>query len=122
MSHRIFVYGTLKSGNAQRGLDLFLGSESFVGHAITTQEAYDMYSLGDFPAVVLGGDSKIDGEVWEVDDEMFGLVDNIESYPELYNRKIIPTTAGDAWIYHIEDIESFTSEPVEPDNDNIIRW
>ena len=102
--NRVFVYGTLKSGNTTRGLNMFPDAEK-VGNAVTSDSAYSLYDLGSFPAVGLKGNNKISGEVWEVDDETFAMLDSIEGYPNFYNRKQIQTSQGKAWVYYIPYID-----------------
>lgn len=104
VTQRVFVYGTLMKGNTTRGLDQFPGSK-FVGSAVTSSSTYSMYDLGAFPAACLTGDNAIKGEVWEVDENTFHVLDRIEGYPTLYNRKIIDTSHGRAWMYYMPNID-----------------
>lgn len=106
--NKVFVYGTLKKGNNIRGLDRF-GTAQFVDQAVTVDATYSLYDLGAFPAVTLGGENTIQGEVWQVDDATFDVLDGIEGYPEFYNRIKISTTAGNAWIYYIPNITEYPS-------------
>ena len=119
MKHRVFVYGTLKQNNPKRGLNQFseYGDPRFVGVADTTESVFDMYSFGDFPGVTIGGDSKIKGEVWEVDNEIMDILDQIEGYPLFYNRTVIQTTRGPAWMYYIHDHKDVEDLPsIQPTN------
>ena len=55
---KIFVYGTLKSGNSTRGLDSpqFADVEKTkLGIAKTTSSKFNMVDLGAFPGVVVNG-------------------------------------------------------------------
>ena len=118
--NRVFVYGTLKSGNRIRGLDAFPGA-NFIGKDFTADEAFDMMDLGPFPAVIPGGRSYIEGEVWEVSAEVFDQLDEIEGYPDFYLRQIIETqNHGAAWIYYLLDDRGATR--MQPDEKNILRW
>lgn len=98
---KVFVYGTLKSGGLVRGLDKFPGA-TIVGKATTIYPDYDMIDLGSFPGVVLKGTNKIVGEVWEVDAETLELLDQMEGYPAFYDRTVVHTTEGKAWMYYLE--------------------
>ncbi|NIP41348.1 MAG: gamma-glutamylcyclotransferase, partial [candidate division Zixibacteria bacterium] len=69
---------------------------------------YTMYSLGGFPAVELSGTTAITGEVYEVDDQTFANLDRLEGYPSFYNRIMIDTEHGEAWMYYIEDCSRFS--------------
>jgi gamma-glutamylcyclotransferase (GGCT)/AIG2-like uncharacterized protein YtfP len=107
MTNKVFVYGTLKRGNRTRGMDM-MGQAQFIAEAVTVEADYSLYDLGSFPAVSRIGENRIAGEVWEVDDEMMKVLDNIEGYPNFYNRSVVTTTEGDAWMYHIDDVAQTT--------------
>jgi gamma-glutamylcyclotransferase (GGCT)/AIG2-like uncharacterized protein YtfP len=119
---RVFVYGTLKKGNSQRGLDLWGDGVEFVGNALTAKPVYSLYDLGAFPAVSINGKSHILGEVWAIDTRIMNDLDNIEGYPAFYKRTQINTTLGSAWIYHVPDIESYNATYVEPSTNRIASW
>ncbi len=87
--HKLFVYGTLKMGhhnhhnieNAQLIDTAHLGD-------------HDMISLGGFPGIIPGKDV-IEGELYEIDDDMLKDCDRLEGYREdrpdnsMYIRKIV---------------------------------
>ena len=100
--NRVFVYGTLKSGGAIRGLNQFGEGAAIVGKAKTIYPDYEMSDLGAFPGVFLNGKFHIEGEVWEVDDQVMEQLDAIEGYPDFYNRQVTHTTQGKAWMYYLE--------------------
>ena len=104
LSKKVFVYGTLKQSNSVRGLNKFPGA-TFVDQAVTNDATYSLYDLGAFPAVSIKGQQRILGEVWEVDDNTFEVLDSIEGYPHFYNRTQVDTSAGKAWMYYIPGIE-----------------
>lgn len=104
--HKVFVYGTLKSGNTTRGLDQF-GGATKVGDAITITAEYSLFDLGCFPGVTLDGCNRVQGEVWNVTDEVFKMLDRIEGYPDFYHRQEINTTAGKAWMYYLPHVDDF---------------
>ena len=95
MKHRVFVYGTLKSG--QRNAHFLHGARCLGGHV--TEAIYSMYEFGDFPAVCVDGQHSIDGEIYLVGGRQFRLLDELEWYPHFYQRIEIPTRHGDAWMY-----------------------
>ena len=64
-TYRVFVYGTLLSGFGNHAR-LLAGRSKMIGEAQTYAE-YTMVSLGGFPGVIEGGDTSIQGEVYEVD-------------------------------------------------------
>ena len=93
--HRVFVYGTLKRG--QRNSH-YLHAAEFIGHH-TTASIYSMFVFDDYPAVSLRGRHAIRGEIYRIDDEQFRRLDELEWYPEYYQRIEIATNFGDAWMY-----------------------
>jgi len=107
---KIFVYGTLKSGNSTRGLD----SPQFdhiektkIGIARTTSSKFNMVELGAFPGVVVNGTHDILGEVWEGGDDFLDLCDSIEGHlkdkeDNFYHRDKVDTTEGKAYLYHLD--------------------
>ena len=105
--NRVFVYGTLKTGNSTRGMQYFEGAE-FLGDAITSSANFDVVDLGSFPAVTQGK-FRIKGEVYEVDEETFAYLDAIEGFPDFYNRKVIDVNIASAkikaWVYFIDNVQ-----------------
>lgn len=108
--YKIFVYGTLKSGNKTRGLD----SKGFehvqmekIGQAVTTDSKFNMADLGSFPGVIINGTHDIVGEVWEGGEDFLQLCDSIEGHQgdklkNFYHRDLVNTTEGKAFIYHLD--------------------
>lgn len=91
----VFVYGTLKRGKNNNHV-MMRANGRFVGNH-ETAPVYRMYRLGGFPGVVEDGYSSIKGEVFEVD--TLEPLDRLESYPSFYDRKLIDTEYGPAWMY-----------------------
>ena len=127
MSNKVFVYGTLKSGGTIRGLDGFGDDVSIVVKAVTNYPDYDLIDLGSFPAVIKNGTYKIQGEVWEVSDEVMEQLDAIEGYPDFYQRELTHTTMGKAHMYYLNR-DAFTglnneeSPQIETINDEVKVW
>ena len=126
--HKVFVYGTLKSGGDIRGLNQFGEGATIVGKAKTTYPDYTMADLGAFPGVFRTGTKHIQGEVWEVDDEVMEQLDVIEGYPDFYNRIPTETSQGKAWMYYLDAKQygSFYADDTKSDNitevDNTLIW
>ena len=93
--HQVFVYGTLKRG--QRNAH-YLQAAEYLGDFVTG-EAYWMFEFDDYPAVCERGRDAIYGEVYRVTDRQFALLDELEWYPDYYQRIVIPTEFGEAWMY-----------------------
>ena len=91
----VFVYGTLRQGEVNHHL---LSGAEFCGEHVT-RARYRMLHLGAYPGVVEGGSTAIVGEIYRVDRKHFVHLDRLEAYPSLYNRKLIPSQWGRAWIY-----------------------
>ncbi len=127
--HLVFVYGSLKIGFGN--FKYFLDDSEFVGRACTVDPAFEMVSLGMFPAVVKGGDNSIYGELFMVDQHTFERLDMLESNGDMYLREQFFCVDMDgkvrsAWMYcfidHLtieerqqwsskrEDIEVFDSQ------------
>lgn len=106
--NRIFVYGTLLSGQYNNHRYLQNDESKLMGDARTT--AFEMYSLGAYPACIESefDANEIIGEIWEVSDLVLEKLDRLEGYPRFYNRKKIETTMGESWIYYMsrEDMEN----------------
>lgn len=116
--HRVFVYGTLKSGQS-RSMTTMPGA-TYVGDAATAESEFEMIDLGSFPAVLLGGINRVAGEVWAVDDETLNILDSIEGFPHFYKRTLVDTTQGQAWIYYLENNEY--DDPFIISNLGLVEW
>lgn len=96
--HKVLVYGTLKKGfSNHRRLEsskLLNDNVFFTG---------TMASLGAFPCCTQHGNTKIKGELYEVDDDTLRSLDSLESHPSFYERKVVHTSAGPAWVYLIDE-------------------
>jgi gamma-glutamylaminecyclotransferase len=95
MRHRVFVYGTLLRGEVNHHL---LAGAQFLGPH-HTEACYTLYNLGAYPGLSRGGRSAIAGEVYRVGDAALNQLDRLEECPRLYDRVLIPSPYGRAWIY-----------------------
>lgn len=93
--HLVFVYGNLRQG----GPDDYILAECELIGPHTTEPRYTMFRLGDFPAVVARGETAIVGEIYRVGDDVFGLLDELQCYPQVFSRQTVHTSSGPAWIY-----------------------
>ncbi|ATB45924.1 gamma-glutamylcyclotransferase family protein [Corallococcus macrosporus] len=85
ISTRIFVYGTLLSGEPNHRL---LRGARLIGPA-RTQPRFSLYDYGPFPALASRGKHAIEGEVYEVDALMLAALDRLEGHPRFYQRTSI---------------------------------
>lgn len=100
---RVFVYGTLRSGQGNHRL---LAGSSSSGLVRTTPE-YSMVSCGMFPAIAKEGGTAILGEVYEVDAKTLERLDRLEGVPNHYFRDEITIEDGSkalAYFYPVERI------------------
>lgn len=79
--HLVFVYGSLKAGFGNHRL---LSSSEFVSTG--ELDNAELYSLGGFPAVIVGNDS-VSGEIYEVDEATLKALDALEGHPRFYKRE-----------------------------------
>ena len=85
MKTAIFVYGTLQRG--QRNHKVLL-RQQFLG-AAQTLPRYRLYNCGRYPGLVDDPENgiSIQGEVWEVSDDVLNKMDEYEGVPTLYSRR-----------------------------------
>lgn len=85
--HRVFVYGTLKSGLWNNPL---LHDAIFAGPSVTPAD-YKMLDTG-FPVLIEvseGNGQPVAGELYHVDDKTLQRLDRLESVGRMYDRKTI---------------------------------
>lgn len=99
----VAVYGSLKENYSNHRL---LEAATFKG--VDTQEGWTMLSLGGFPGII-AGESTIAVEVYEVNEQEMENLDRLEGFPHFYNRKIVQTIYGDAWIYYLSNPEEYNT-------------
>lgn len=96
----VAVYGSLRKGLSNHRL---LEQADFLGYTQTT--GFKMYSLGGFPFITheqANEQDIITIEVYAVTQEEMRRLDGLEGYPSFYNRELIDTPYGKAWIYFID--------------------
>lgn len=94
----VFVYGSLKKRFYNHSLLL---SSEFISIHIT-EPKHTLVDLGAFPAVLNTGNTAIHGEIYRVSEDVFSELDRLEGYPRYYDRVLIPTEFGDAWVYILQ--------------------
>jgi gamma-glutamylcyclotransferase (GGCT)/AIG2-like uncharacterized protein YtfP len=83
MTHRVFVYGTLKSGFPNHYL---LEGCEFFGRAVTVP-TYKMIENG-FPVIIPDPDGRrLAGEIYVVDDETLARLDRLEREGSSYDQR-----------------------------------
>lgn len=87
-NHRVFVYGTLR-----KGLRLHHCIEA--GRWICDARVQGrLHDVGTYPALVLDSSGLVQGEVWEVNDQLLDDLDTVEGYRpgasgNLYERRSV---------------------------------
>jgi gamma-glutamylcyclotransferase (GGCT)/AIG2-like uncharacterized protein YtfP len=92
---KLFVYGTLKRGQRNhKVLDAaFIGETEIDGFAAVNRQTY--------PYAIRQDGHKLKGEIYEVPSLKY--IDKFENYPDEYDRVVINTEFGEAWIYIAND-------------------
>lgn len=104
MKQRLFCYGTLKQGYYFHDAYLGNGQSDFIGPAIASSD-YSLY-VGAQPHLIRETtDKPVKGELYEIDNELLGKIDNLEGHPVIYKRELIEIYLADsgekilAWAY-----------------------
>ena len=100
----VFVYGSLKVGFHN---NVVLKKSEKISDFVTS-EKYDMFSLGNFPAMSSTNKNyHIAGELYAVDDETLSNLDILEGEGHFYKKKKIFLKGVDfpVWAYFIIDKE-----------------
>jgi|SRR5687767_1519436 len=106
--HLVFVYGSLRRGNAG-AMSVRFPEATYVAEGKVRGSLYD---LGEYPGLVLDGESSfVTGELYEVDEETLYRLDKFELTSD-YSRRQVEVERGsermDCWIYVPErDTEFF---------------
>lgn len=87
---RLFVYGTLQSGLANAA---HMATASFERVAATSP-GHSLYDLGPYPALVVGGEGVVMGELYRLSREDLARLDEFEGCPDLYQRAEIVLEDG----------------------------
>jgi gamma-glutamylaminecyclotransferase len=88
--HLVFTYGTLLRGEVNHDL---LAQARFVAEA-RTEPCFELFDLGSFPAMSMGGETAVCGEVYAADDATLARLDRLEGHPSFYQRTQIRLEGG----------------------------
>lgn len=92
----VAVYGTLRPGGHNNTL---LDDASHVGPDWVGP--YTMLDMGGLPCVSTKETQYIMVDVYDVSEECLFRLDALEGHPWFYERRLIHTAYGDAWLYFI---------------------
>ncbi len=84
---RIFIYGTLKSGEVNHRV-LEHANAVYIQVGKTTLKIFSMVQ-GMYPELYKNGDEHVTGEVWSVPEDSIYILDAFEGHPVLYKRDLI---------------------------------
>lgn len=87
---RLFVYGTLREGEARHAL---LAGASLIG-AVSTAPAFHLVDVGPYAALVRGGATTVSGELYLVDLQTRRAIDIERQVPLLFTREAIELADG----------------------------
>ena len=104
---RVFVYGTLLSGEPNHRL---LVDAALLGEA-RTEPAFELVSLGAFPAMVAGGRTAVCGEVYDVNADTLAALDRLEGHPRFYRRRRIRLEDGGVVLAYVFTSEQARGQP-----------
>ena len=86
----VFVYGTSMSGEPNHGL---MTGARFITEG-QTQAEFDLVDLGGFPAMVEGGVTRVNGEIYAVSAGGVRFMDEVEDHPEYFRRTSVTLQDG----------------------------
>ena len=111
-NRHVFVYGTLRQGDV-RDITRLHPAPQFVGRASV---AGDLYDLGPYPGMRLGGEGRVQGEVYAISEALERRLDEIEEvWPQQtgeYSKREVIAQLDDAG--GVCDINCLTYE-IHPD-------
>lgn len=91
----LFTYGTLRRGH--EAARLLEGCER-IGPATVAGSLYDID--GEYPALVLAGAGRVEGEIWRCPPEVLARLDEYEGVSEGLFRRVATEAGGLAcWVY-----------------------
>lgn len=93
---RVFVYGTLLRGESNHH---FMSGARLLGR-LRSAPRYSLYSLGAYPVLCCHGSSRVSGEVYRISPDILNRLDGLEGYPDDYDRMLLRTPWGPAWVYY----------------------
>lgn len=70
-----------------------LGDAKRIGEASTSAQ-YELCDAGEYPAMVVGGQTRVAGELYEVAVGRLGEIDEYEGAPELFERVQVAMSDG----------------------------
>jgi gamma-glutamylcyclotransferase (GGCT)/AIG2-like uncharacterized protein YtfP len=108
--HEVFVYGTLMQGEHHHES---LAGAHFLGLAETLPQ-FDLVQIDYYPALIPGGNKKVVGELYRVDDATLQHLDQLEEVPGYFVRERIELADGrSAFAYLLPRERAEGSTPID---------
>ncbi len=114
---RIFLYGTLRSGEAYAGE---MHGLRYLGDA-WTQPIYSLVDCGAWPAMVEDGTTAIYGELYEADAAQVEVLDRFEGVPHLYLQIQVALADGSTAVGYVMPANRVVGKAVIPGGDWVRR-
>ena len=122
----VFVYGTLRKGFGNHD---FLKNSKYIGNAITIYTGW-LYVPDHIPFLNFDIDGySIKGELYEVDNKILGIIDELEGHPYVYQRERHMVSSIDnpdysltiayTYVYH-EEMKHIYPKGIDKYNNTII--
>lgn len=93
----LFTYGTLKSGVSRAPARELLRECTLVAEGTVAGTLYD---AGEYPALLLGGEGRVAGEVWRCPAPLLRVLDRYEGTAEgLFRRVATQAARLPCWVY-----------------------
>jgi gamma-glutamylcyclotransferase (GGCT)/AIG2-like uncharacterized protein YtfP len=95
---KVFVYGSLLPGCSNH---FVIAEANSLGSAQTKPE-FELLDLGEYPGLVTGGATCVQGLVYLVDAQLLTRLDEFEGHPNLFQRREITLNNGQnvqAYVY-----------------------
>lgn len=94
----VFVYGTLKRGEANHGVmesadGEFMAESKLAGYYMVNTPWYPFAAKSD------NDDDYIEGELYKVPADKLHILDTLEGYPQLYDRDTVDVQDLDVFVY-----------------------
>jgi gamma-glutamylcyclotransferase (GGCT)/AIG2-like uncharacterized protein YtfP len=96
----LFAYGSLMRGEIHA---TYL-TDSFRVGAARTRPGFRLVDVGQFPAMIVGGDAQVEGELYGVSRELLRRLDELKENGRLFQRRRIELEGGQtAEVYLMEE-------------------
>mgnify|MGYP006270611263 CR=1 FL=1 len=112
-SSPVFVYGTLRRGERANAL---LATSRFAGEG-WTPPSYKLVHMGEYPALLAGGNTAVLGEVYQVDAATLAVLDDYEDHPDFYRRQWLALADGTEVQAYVLPVAYARGKPEIPSGD-----